>query len=56
MLARFNVVAVIVAAEELGIGDIMLPKQGLDFTLNKIFEYPFITVERGTATRNPIRP
>ena len=26
---------------------IMLPKRGLDLTLNELFEYPFITVNRG---------
>ncbi|ESU25817.1 hypothetical protein FLJC2902T_30090 [Flavobacterium limnosediminis JC2902] len=31
---------------------VMIPKRGLDFTLNKLFEYPFITVDRGTETRN----
>jgi len=31
---------------------VMIPKRGLDFTLNKIFEYPFITVDRGTETKN----
>jgi hypothetical protein len=31
---------------------VMIPKRGLDFTLNKIFEYPVITVDRGTETRN----
>jgi hypothetical protein len=31
---------------------VMIPKRGLDFTLDKIFEYPFITVDRGTETRN----
>jgi hypothetical protein len=28
---------------------IMLPKRGLDLTLNEIFEHPFITVNRGEA-------
>ncbi|HEY6435544.1 MAG TPA: hypothetical protein VIY47_03065, partial [Ignavibacteriaceae bacterium] len=31
---------------------VMIPKRGLDFTLDKIFEYPFITVERDTEIRN----
>jgi hypothetical protein len=31
---------------------VMIPKRGLDFTLDKIFEYPFITVDRGTEIRN----
>jgi len=31
---------------------VMLPKRGLDFSLNEIFKYPFITVDRGTETRN----
>src|SRR6478609_1739847 len=31
---------------------VMIPKRGLDFTLDKIFEYPFITVDRGTENRN----
>jgi hypothetical protein len=31
---------------------VMIPKRGLDFTLDKIFEYAFITVERDTETRN----
>jgi hypothetical protein len=31
---------------------VMIPKRGLDFTLTKIFEYPIITVERGTETKN----
>ena len=31
---------------------VMIPKRGLDFTLDKIFEYPFITVERDAETRN----
>ena len=26
---------------------IMLPKRGLDLTLNELFQYPFITVDRG---------
>jgi hypothetical protein len=30
---------------------VMLPKRGLDFSLNEIFKYPFITVDRGTETR-----
>jgi hypothetical protein len=31
---------------------VMIPKRGLDFTLDKIFEYPIITVERGIEIRN----
>jgi hypothetical protein len=31
---------------------VMLPKRGLDFSLNEIFKYPFITVDRGTETRH----
>jgi hypothetical protein len=31
---------------------VMIPKRGLDFTLDKIFEYPIITIERGIETRN----
>jgi hypothetical protein len=31
---------------------IMIPKRGLDFTLSGIFEYPVITVDRGTETKN----
>src|SRR6188474_1550690 len=31
---------------------VMIPKRGLDFTLNKIFEYPIITIDRGTEVRN----
>ena len=31
---------------------VMIPKRGLDFTLTKIFEYPMITVDRGTETKN----
>jgi hypothetical protein len=30
---------------------VMLPKRGLDFSLNEIFKYPFITVDRGTEIR-----
>jgi hypothetical protein len=30
---------------------VMIPKRGLDFTLDKFFEYPFITVDRDTETR-----
>ena len=33
---------------------VMIPKRGLDFTLNKIFEYPIITIDRGTEIRNGI--
>jgi hypothetical protein len=31
---------------------VMIPKRGLDFTLTKIFEYPVITVDRGTEIIN----
>jgi hypothetical protein len=31
---------------------VMIPKRGLDFTLTKIFEYPIITVDRGTENIN----
>lgn len=31
---------------------VMLPKRGLDFSLNEIFKYPFITVDRGAETRS----
>lgn len=31
---------------------VMLPRRGLDFSLNEIFKYPFITVDRGTDTRH----
>lgn len=31
---------------------VMLPKRGLDFSLSEIFEYPFITVNRGLEKRN----
>ncbi|MBT0608384.1 hypothetical protein KIV10_09340 [Aequorivita echinoideorum] len=31
---------------------VMLPKRGLDFSLNEIFKYPFITVNRGTEVLN----
>jgi len=31
---------------------VMIPKRGLDFTLDKIFEYPIITIDRGTEIRN----
>ncbi len=30
---------------------VMIPKRGLDFTLTKIFEYPIITVDRGTEIK-----
>ena len=30
----------------------LIPKRGLDFTLNEIFEYPFITVYRGNDIRS----
>ncbi len=33
---------------------VMLPKRGLDFSLNEIFKYPFITVQRGTEILNGI--
>ncbi|MFB9052612.1 hypothetical protein ACFFVB_05920 [Formosa undariae] len=31
---------------------VMIPKRGLDFSLQQLFEYPFITVDRGEAIRN----
>ncbi len=31
---------------------VMLPKRGLDFSLNEIFKHPFITVDRGQEKRN----
>jgi hypothetical protein len=31
---------------------VMIPKRGLDFTMNMLFAYPFITVDRGTETRS----
>ncbi len=31
---------------------IMLPKRGLDFSLNEIFQHPFLTVDRGQQMRN----
>jgi hypothetical protein len=31
---------------------VMIPKRGLDFTLTGIFEYPIITVDRGTEIKN----
>lgn len=31
---------------------VMLPKRGLDFSLNEIFKHPFITVDRGMEKRN----
>ena len=34
---------------------VMIPKRGLDFTLHKIFEYPVITIDRGTEIRNGTR-
>ena len=34
---------------------VMIPKRGLDFTLDKIFEYPFITIDRGIEIRNGIQ-
>ena len=33
---------------------VMIPKRGLDFTLYKIFEYPVITIDRGSEVRNGI--
>jgi len=30
---------------------VMLPKRGLDFSLSEIFDYPFITVDRGMEER-----
>ena len=30
---------------------VMIPKRGLDFSLNRLFEYPFITVPRGEEIR-----
>ena len=30
---------------------VMIPKRGLDFSLQQLFEYPFITVDRGVETR-----
>ncbi len=31
---------------------VMIPKRGLDFSLAGIFEYPFITIDRGEEKRN----
>ena len=31
---------------------VMIPKRGLDFSLNRLFEYSFITVPRGEEIRN----
>lgn len=31
---------------------VMLPKRGLDFTLNSLLQYPYITVPRGEEIRN----
>jgi hypothetical protein len=31
---------------------VMLPKRGLDFSLNELFKHPFITVDRGLEKRN----
>ncbi|QDO95393.1 hypothetical protein FNB79_15930 [Formosa sediminum] len=31
---------------------VMIPKRGLDFSLQQLFEYPFITVHRGDVERN----
>ncbi|WP_134090471.1 hypothetical protein [Olivibacter sp. XZL3] len=31
---------------------VMLPKRGLDFSMSEIFEYPFITVERGIKKKD----
>ncbi|WP_066217643.1 hypothetical protein [Formosa haliotis] len=33
---------------------VMIPKRGLDFSLQQLFEYPFITVDRGEETKNGI--
>ncbi|CDF78777.1 conserved hypothetical protein [Formosa agariphila KMM 3901] len=33
---------------------VMIPKRGLDFSLQQLFEYPFITVNRGEETKNGI--
>jgi len=33
---------------------IMLPKRGLDLTLNEIFEHPFITVDRGEVNHKGV--
>jgi hypothetical protein len=33
---------------------VMIPKRGLDFSLSGLFEYPFITVDRGEEVRNGI--
>lgn len=31
---------------------VMLPKRGLDFSMSEIFEYPFITVDRGVKKKD----
>ncbi|MDW5289835.1 hypothetical protein [Formosa sp. PL04] len=31
---------------------VMIPRRGLDFSLQQLFEYPFITVDRGEETRD----
>ncbi|MBP1839757.1 hypothetical protein [Formosa algae] len=33
---------------------VMIPKRGLDFSLQQLFEYPFITVDRGEEQRNGV--
>ncbi|MGJ5643307.1 hypothetical protein [Formosa sp. S-31] len=33
---------------------VMLPKRGLDFSLQQLFEYPFITVDRGEELRQGV--
>ncbi|MEN9685378.1 MAG: hypothetical protein RLZZ28_1164 [Bacteroidota bacterium] len=34
---------------------VMIPKRGLDFSMNRLFEYAFITVPRGEETRKGVR-
>lgn len=34
---------------------VMIPKRGLDFSLNRLFEYSFITVPRGDIIKNGIK-
>jgi hypothetical protein len=34
---------------------VMIPKRGLDFSMNKLFEYSFITVPRGEETRKGVK-
>ncbi len=41
-----------VPAEILTDDFMLVPKRGLDFTLEQLFEYPFITVPRGSQIRN----